>query len=327
MEEMISSSSESRATQKTVLTDDSKVFLTGATGLIGGEIAKKLHKVGIQKLWCLLRASGENSNERLMKRLALKQEPAPELTSLTGDLRAPNLGMRLDDLENLRTNVDFIIHCAAETSFIQDRTIHETNIQGTTKVIDFARTCKKNPLLIYISTASNCGKITDACISEELGCRPDGEHINPYTHLPVDAQALLDIVPVDFVADSLRALLCKSHRRYDCYHLSAGRDNAQTTAEWFRFASEYYQTQPVTLIHPAEWTRKTYHQYITTREQRKIFYALRYYLPFMNMNVVFDHSRLAKEIGKPLISPPKAYLPAILSQISSEEAISESLTP
>src|SRR5260221_2694840 len=38
--------------------------------------------------------------------------------------------------------------------------------------------------------------------------------------LPLDADARIDLVDVSFVAQATTALLKKTHRRYDCYHLS-----------------------------------------------------------------------------------------------------------
>ena len=46
-----------------------------------------------------------------------------------------------------------------------------------------------------------------------------------------------------------------------------------------------------------EVTRELHRRYIALPQQRKIFASLKNYLPFLNMNVLYDNSRLRQELG------------------------------
>ena len=103
----------------------------------------------------------------------------------------PGLGLAPADFERLRSDVEIIIHSAAETSFLRSRNCHETNVVGTRNVIDFARTCVRNPLIVYISTATNGGVLSHCVLREEDGCRPDGPHHNDYTYSKAVAEQMV----------------------------------------------------------------------------------------------------------------------------------------
>ena len=72
------------------------------------------------------------------------------------------------------------------------------------------------------------------------------------------------------------------------------------------------------LFAPAQWTRELHRQYMGAPERRKIFASLRNYLPFLNMNVLYDNSRLRQELGErfPALSPFTSYLAELLHLIS-----------
>ena len=62
---------------------------------------------------------------------------------------------------------------------------------------------------------------------------------------------------------------------------------------------------------------------------RKVFYGLQYYLPFLNMDVVFDNTRLFEDLGRefPALPLPTAYLDELLAQISVTKALQETAVP
>ncbi len=351
------------------------VFVTGATGLIGGELLRALLTREVGKVWALVRpVLGSDPAVRLAERMARSGDgeaiaEGRPVRAVAGDLSGEQLDLSEEDAWEIRREADIIIHCAAETSFIRALACRRTNITGTRRLLEFAHTCRRRPLFVYVSTAYVSGVVTNACLSEEDALRPENRHHNEYTRskaiaeemvcnsgldvlivrpsvvlsaglkdagfarailwfvpllneldaVPINPVAHPDVVPVQFVVDSLLALLEKRERRHQCYHISAGPQGAADYAQLARVLDRVYgRFSPLRLFAPAQWTREAHRHYIRTPEQRKIFASLRGYLPFLNMNVSYDHSRLRQELGErfPVLVPLTEYLADLLVLIS-----------
>ena len=100
----------------------STIFLTGATGFIGGHLLKALVNEGA-KVRCLVRRSSSRRN--------LKGLPVEEVEA---DLRAPNL------LREVMTGCDLVFHCAADYRlYARDKSeLYDTNVEGTRNVLKIA---------------------------------------------------------------------------------------------------------------------------------------------------------------------------------------------
>jgi thioester reductase-like protein len=357
------------------LNEGANVFVTGATGLIGGELVRRLIAQPVGKVWALVRPGRDASPaQRLTRRLRRSGlEPSDDSTrglrAVAGNVSADQLGLGDNDYQEISGQADIIIHSAAETSFIRAADCRRTNIAGARHLIEFAGACVRQPLLVCLSTAYVSGVVANACLSEEDACRPGSEHHNEYTHskavaeelvrssglpvlvvrpsvvlsaglpdagfarailqftpllteleaVPINPAARSDVVPVQFVVDSIIRLLQVPHRRHDCYHISGGQAAATSYAELSRLVDRFYRRGvPLQLIPPDQWTREVHRQYVRTPGQRKIFASLRNYLPFLNMNVLYDNTRLQQELGDrfPPLPPLTAYLEELLSLIS-----------
>jgi thioester reductase-like protein len=297
-------------------------------------------------------------------------EPAAAgIRAVAGDVSSPRLGLSDGAYDEIRSEVDVIIHSAAETSFLRAVACRSTNIAGAENLIRFTEQCARKPLLVCLSTAYVSGVVANACLSEmnELG----NEHHNEYTRskavaeelfrssglpvlvvrpsivlsagvpdtafarailgfipllneldaVPVNPSARADTVPVQFVVDCVVRLLQKPERRYDCYHITSGdlaaADYARLAAEMDEF---YGRQEPLRLLPPAQWTRDKHRKYVATPAQRRIFASLKNYLPFLNMNVVYDNTRLRQELGEqfPALPPLTAYFPEMLERIAGK---------
>jgi nucleoside-diphosphate-sugar epimerase len=299
---------------------------------------------------------------------------------VTGDITQPDWGLSSANRDEIAESADFIIHNAADTSFAAHRETAKTNVEGVRRLIEFARTCRRNPLVVYMSTASNVGRVTGQCLTEDDGCRPTNDHFNDYTHskavgeqalresglpvltlrptivlsaglpdpvfarqilwfapltrafgaLPISPTARLDIVDVEFVAEAtLRLLECPT-RANDCYHLSAGSAGCLTTQDLNTVVAEVNRRKsPLHLVTPDEWTRTMYRQFVDTPLRRRVFRSLRHYLPFLNMDVVYDDARLREVV--PLcdlpVRRPVEYLPELLGLIRQKAALREACLP
>lgn len=353
------------------------ILLTGVTGLIGGELTSVLHDETSSRLFTLVRPRPDRGAEaRLAERLQrsgcdISEFSSDRLAPVAGDLGVAQLGLGDRVHSALTREVDLIIHCAAETSFIRDDQCHRINVEGMRHLLEFARSCSRKPLFVHVSTATVCGALSHCDVTEDGPCDPNGAHYNEYTRskalaeqmlrasgipslvlrpsitisaglrdpafarailwflpllneldaVPIDPMCRLDVVPVSFVVQSMVRLLKLPRHEYDCYHLSAGAEAALSLGEAGRFVDYFYdREEPLKLVSPAGWSREVHRRYVHNVEQRKVFSALRHYLPFLNMDVVYDNARLQKALKgqMPEIEPFASYAPTLLDLIPIE---------
>jgi thioester reductase-like protein len=359
-----------------VLAPSEGLFLTGATGLIGGELLRLLMQDESVHTWALVRArDGVGTDYRLLERLQRSGNHLDLLenhaTTVAGDLTVDGMGLSAESRRALVGNVQTIIHCAAETSFIRDEDCHRINIGGMTNIIQLARRCERKPLIVHISTATVCGSVRDMCVDEDFRCDPEGEHFNEYTRskamaermlresglpfvilrpsvvvsaglpdsafarammwwlpllnqleaVPIDPAARLDMVTVSYVAQAILGVIRSDRRQHDCYHISAGRQDSTTLGQAARFLDGYYERKhSLNLVPSAEWTREMHRRYVHTPKQRKVLSALRHYLPFLNMNVAYDNTRLRQLLDGELPRPEQfgSYIGGLLELMAPE---------
>jgi thioester reductase-like protein len=144
------------------------VFLTGATGVLGGRLLKDLLQSTSSRIYCLAR--GEDSlhcRERVRSLLrvydaedALETEFLARVTVLPGDITQDRLGLAADRYAELQGSIDITIHAAANTSLLlKYKRLEPINVQGTGRVIEFCLgTVDKN--LSYVSTYTVMGDKT-----------------------------------------------------------------------------------------------------------------------------------------------------------------------
>src|SRR4051794_22602236 len=91
------------------------LFLTGATGLVGGELACRYADQHV-RVYALVRApSAGAAQARLAARLGGALPPA--LTAIPGDLTAPRLGLDKATWQRITTHVTHILHAATDIHF------------------------------------------------------------------------------------------------------------------------------------------------------------------------------------------------------------------
>ena len=367
------------------LSPDGNVLITGVTGLIGGEVLRRLVARGhAGRVWALVRHNAEQSPaERIRARLARSGDGPPSgcpVSPVVGDILRPDWGLSAADRDAIAASVDVIVHNAADTSFATHRDTAKTNVEGVKRLIEFARTCRRNPLVVYMSSASNVGRVTGGCLAEGDGCRPDNAHVNDYTHskavgeqllrdsglpvltlrptivlsaglpdptfarqilwcapltrtfdaLPIDPAARLDLVDVGFVAEATLRLLESPRREHDCYNLSAGTAGCVTVGDLSVVTHQLYARRTtLRLVPPAGWTPSVHREFVRSRLQRRVFRALKLYLPFLNMNVVYDDTRLRTVVpaADVPVRPTAEYLPTLLRLIRQKVALREAAIP
>jgi len=128
-----------------------KVFLTGGTGFIGGEVARQLRARG-DEVACLVRSP----------------EKAAKLTKLGCELVPGDLG----DAESIRAGMDgcdSVVHAAAMYKVgipeKQHPAMYEANVRGTERVLQAALDAKV-PKVVYVSTVGAFGNTHGEVVDE-----------------------------------------------------------------------------------------------------------------------------------------------------------------
>jgi nucleoside-diphosphate-sugar epimerase len=116
----------------------SHLFLTGATGLVGSEFLSRVLAQG-ERVTCLARR--------------------PDiLDSILGNGAILHSDLSTFDLDT--HDVTAIVHCAAETRFgLTLDEIRQTNVEGTRRVLEFARRCPRLEKFGHVSTLFACGRL------------------------------------------------------------------------------------------------------------------------------------------------------------------------
>lgn len=125
---------------------------------------------------------------------------------------------------------------------------------------------------------------------------------------PGRADTLVDIVPVDFVADALVALRRDPTTLGTCFHLAAGDDAPRVDALAARFA-ELLDRPPLRTIDPdfyLRWVRPVIRGPLSlTKRGRRILRGGSAYLPYFRGNPLFDTTNLRRHLG-PLLGTDRA---------------------
>lgn len=128
-----------------------RILITGAAGLIGGEVAARLARRGHRVSALVHRNPEVRGNDGAPVALA---------AVLHGDVTAPGLG-----LGEAANGHDLLIHCAATTRFdLDDAAYRATNVAGTANALATARS--GGMAFLHVSTAYVCGT-RDGPIGEE----------------------------------------------------------------------------------------------------------------------------------------------------------------
>ncbi|MDD5571506.1 MAG: SDR family oxidoreductase [Bacteroidales bacterium] len=164
------------------------IFITGATGFLGGELLVALSKrKEIDKIYCLVRSISEaEANARIEHIFELHEDylDKNKIIPVIGNLSDEQLTDSL--MKNTVLNdVNIIIHSAANTSFskIYDDLVERVNIDGLNQVLSWAKQLKNLETFLYIGTATICGKdIKNRIVYEDESPNLNANHLVKYTY-------------------------------------------------------------------------------------------------------------------------------------------------
>ncbi|MBI3952020.1 MAG: SDR family oxidoreductase [Acidobacteria bacterium] len=118
--------------------------------------------------------------------------------------------------------------------------------------------------------------------------------------LPFRPNDRIDIVPVDFVADSIVTLHQKERPNYDTYHLSSGT-SSQTFRELTDALAEVQRKRGPVFMPSLERPFTAVVNYLSNRRGTAIGYGaslLKVFIPYLVWNTVFDNTRVVTETGR-----------------------------
>ncbi|MEW5923786.1 MAG: SDR family oxidoreductase [Candidatus Zixiibacteriota bacterium] len=160
------------------------IFITGATGNIGGKIVCEILRTDPSAKMVLL-VRGKSKTEAHDRLVATIRKLSPDnygidfderIEVACGDITRPNLGLNEQQIRNFESGITHIIHAAAETKFDQSyETAYTTNIQGTVNITAFAQRLYEHGCLkqfAYISTAFVCGRNVKLVFEDQMPKKP-----------------------------------------------------------------------------------------------------------------------------------------------------------
>jgi long-chain acyl-CoA synthetase len=142
------------------------IFLTGATGFLGGEVLARLLEREQATVYALVRAPGDAAARERLDGILVSLFGAAEpwrgrVVAVPGDVTESGLGLEFATRERLAKRVGRIIHCAASVSFtLPERQAQEINVDGTRRVLELGRLCSRRgglEHLVHVSTAYVAG--------------------------------------------------------------------------------------------------------------------------------------------------------------------------
>ena len=307
----------------------SRVLLTGATGFVGMEVLARLLERTEREVVCVVRAADHDAAEaRLDAVLAtLYDDPSPyraRVRTLHGDLTG--------GLHPPEDPVDVVCHCAASISFdMPIEEAREINVEGTRSMLALARAAGARRF-VHVSTAyvagTHAGRFGEDMLGtefrntyEQTKCeaervvgavedmevaiaRPSivmGESDTGWTpafnvlywplrafarglfeQVPALPDGRVDVVPVDYVADGIAKLI--ETDATGTFNLVAG-DEASTVEELSDLACTHFNR-------PRPPYAQTGGSAGAAADQHGAVY-----LPYFDMEVVFDDSRTRELLG------------------------------
>ncbi len=206
-----------------------RILLTGATGLLGGEIAARLLARGHSVTALVNRTREIRSNDgTVLPTSAWTGEGQSDSTValVSGDLGQDRLGWDDHGWRRVAAAHDLIVHCAAITQFDADEASYQAvNVEGAARIIALAQTGSMK--LLHVSTAYVCGMRGGTVLESEL----DGEQAfaNGYERSKAAAERLVrqSRVPAAIarpsivVGDSVRGAIRSFDTLYAAFRLVA----------------------------------------------------------------------------------------------------------
>lgn len=178
------------------------LLITGATGLIGGEVLVRMLRANpTMRAYALVR---DAACQRLLASLG---ETANRVIPIKGDIRRRGLGIEYKVRRALVREVTLVVHSAADTSFsrplVESRLV---NTEGTRELLSLCRAMGKLRQFGFVSTAYVAGR-AQGTIAEAPNDNVDG-WVNAYERSKYEAERLVRDSSFDWVIYRPSTVVC-----------------------------------------------------------------------------------------------------------------------
>ncbi|KAL8214382.1 hypothetical protein R6Q57_003831 [Mikania cordata] len=149
-----------------------RLFVTGATGFLGKVFIEKMLRTvpDVGKIYILIKAKNKDAamdrvkneiiNAELFKTLqqaygkSYQSFMLSKLVPVTGNVCESNLGLDEETVDEIAKDLDIIVNSAANTTFDERYDVAlDINTGGPSRIMSFAKQCKKLKLFLHVSTA------------------------------------------------------------------------------------------------------------------------------------------------------------------------------
>ena len=220
------------------MTGTNAFLVTGATGFLGGYITAELLRRGEYVIATVRPRFGMTPSQRMKAMMGyFALDPGNRLEVLEADLERPGLGLEKSVAAKLKSSVDRVFHCAADTSFAarRSRQIETANVRALNNVFQITEGCAH---FYHMSTAYVSGNREGACL-EQLEDPQD--FFNPYERSKHEAEKMIT------------ALCAENGTRLSMYRPSVVYGDSETGRS-LSFTALYYPVR--TLIFLKETLKK-----------------------------------------------------------------------
>jgi long-chain acyl-CoA synthetase len=125
-----------------------------------------------------------------------------------------------------------------------------------------------------------------------------------YEVVPAAPAGRVDIVPVDYVADGILALLDRpvGGAAAETFHLTAG-DRAATIAELMELATDYFEREPPAVVAPGDLEQALQERELSSK-QEAVIEGTAPYFPYLTVQSRFDDRRARRALEPAGLRPP-----------------------
>lgn len=202
------------------------VFVTGATGYLGGYALVELLQRTERPLYLLVRCRDDaEALHKLWRGLQLHltadafAEILPRLTICAGDLHAPGLGLSAATRATVLANCDTVLHIAASLNRKSEKACLNSNLRGTLSVIRLAKDLLERGQhglrrYAHVSTVAVCGHRNREVVTEDGSVDWDRSDYDPYGRTKKFAEHMArELLPADRILIMRPSIVMGDSRR------------------------------------------------------------------------------------------------------------------
>lgn len=179
------------------------IFLTGATGFIGGSFLQKWLNETDLKVNLLVRSKKEVNPKSRAREVLTGLFPEADISTLSqrvevieGDLGLERFGLEKVAYDQLAKRTAHILHCGAAVRFdLEISQARQINVRGTERLLTFAKACPRLERVSYVGTAYVAGKQSGIVRDDELD--KGQHHNNSYERSKFEAETLVRTAMAD----------------------------------------------------------------------------------------------------------------------------------